>query len=63
MIGDFNTKSCNWSINDTTTPKGAQLDSITALYGMKQLNSEPTHILQDLLAVSTLFSLVSLLLS
>ena len=47
MIGDFNAKSCNWSINDTTTPEGAQLDSITSLYGMKQLISEPTHILQQ----------------
>ena len=47
MIGDFNVKSCNWSINDTTTPEGAQLDSITSLYGMKQLISEPTHILQQ----------------
>ena len=47
VIGDFNTKSYNRSINDTTTPEGAQLDSITYLYGMKQLNSEPTHILQE----------------
>ena len=23
MIGDFNAKSCNWSINDTTTPERA----------------------------------------
>ena len=43
--GDFNAKSCNWSINDTTTPEGAQL-AITSLYGMKQLISVPTHILQ-----------------
>ena len=47
MIGDFNAKSCNWSINDTTTREGAQLDSITSLYGMKQLIPEPTHILQQ----------------
>ena len=47
MIGDFNAQSCNWSINDTTTPEGVQLDSITFLYGMKQLISEPTHILQQ----------------
>ena len=46
MIGDFNAKSCNWSINNTAAPEGAQLDSITSLYGMKQLISEPTHILQ-----------------
>ena len=45
MVGDFNAKSCNWSINDNTAPEGAQLDSITSLYGMKQLISEPTHIL------------------
>ena len=47
MIGDFNAKICNWSINDTTTPEGAQLDSITPLYRMKQLISESTHILQQ----------------
>ena len=47
MIGDFNAKSCNLSINDTTTPEGAQLDSITPLYGMKELISELSHILQQ----------------
>ena len=45
MIGDFDAKSYNWSINDTKTPEGAHLDSITSLYGMKKLISEPTHIL------------------
>ena len=45
MIGDFNAKSYNWSINDTTTPEGAQIDNMTSLYRMKQLISEPTHIL------------------
>ena len=35
MMSDFNAKSGNWSINDTTTPEGAQLNSITSLYGMK----------------------------
>ena len=44
----FNAKSGNWSINDTTTPEEAQVNSITSLYGMKQLISEPTvHILQQ----------------
>ena len=47
MIGDFNAKSCNWSSNDTITSEGAQIDSITFLYGMKELISEPTHILQQ----------------
>ena len=63
MIGDFNAKSCNWSINDTTTPEGAQLDSITSLYGMKQLISEPTQFCNSLLAVSILFSLIRPILS
>ena len=47
MIGDFNAKSCNLSINDTTTPEGAHLESITSLSGMKQFISEPTHNLQQ----------------
>ena len=63
MIGDFNAKSCNWSINDTTTPEGAQLDSITSLYGMKQLISEPTHILQQSSSCIDLFPLTSPILS
>ena len=46
MISDFNVKSSNWSINDTATPEKAQLDSITSLYGIKQLISELTHIFQ-----------------
>ena len=44
MIGDFNTKSSNWS-SDTTTAEGAQLYYLTSLYGVKQVITEPTHIL------------------
>ena len=44
MIGGFDAKSCKWSINDTKTPDGTQLDSVTYLYGMKKLVSETTHI-------------------
>ena len=47
MIGDFNAKSCDWSINYTTTAQGAQLDSITSLYGIKQLTLKPTHMFQQ----------------
>ena len=47
MIGDFNAKSSNWSSNDTTTAEGAQLDYLTSLYGMKQVITEPTHILEN----------------
>ena len=46
LIGDFNAKSSNWSPNDTITAEGAQLDYFTALYGMKQVITKPTHILE-----------------
>ena len=47
LIGDFNPRSSNWSSNDTTTAEGAQLDYFTSLYGMKQVITEPTHILES----------------
>ena len=47
MIGDFNAKLSNWSSNDTTTIEGAQLDYLTSLYYMKQVITEPTHILEN----------------
>ena len=47
MTGDFNAKSSNWSSNDTTTAEGAQLDYLTSLYGMKEVITEPTHILES----------------
>ena len=37
IIGDFNAKSCNWSINDPAIPKGAHLESITSLCRMNNL--------------------------
>ena len=45
-FGDFNDKSFNFSFMDTITPEGAHLKSFTCLYEMKQLISEPAHILQ-----------------
>ena len=47
MIGDFNVKSSNWSSNDTTTAEGATLEYLTSLYGIKQVVTEPTHILEN----------------
>ena len=57
-IGDFNAKSSNWSSNHTITAEGAQLDYLTSLYGMRQVTTEPTHIL-ELLAASILFLPIS----
>ena len=47
MIGDCKGKSSNWSSNDTTTVEGAQLDYLTSLYGMKQVITAPTHVLEN----------------
>ena len=47
MIGDSNAKSSNWSYNDTITAEDAQLDHLTLLYGMKQVITDPTHILDN----------------
>ena len=47
MIGDFNAKSSNWSSNDMMTTEGAKLDYLTSLYGINQVKTEPTHILEN----------------
>ena len=47
ITGDFNAKSSNWSSNDTTTAEGAQLDYLTSLYGIKQVITKPTHVLES----------------
>ena len=47
MIGNFNARSSNWSSNNKTTAEGAKLDYLTSLYGMKQVITEPKHILEN----------------
>ena len=47
ITGNFNVKYINWSINDTTTSKGAQLYYLTTLCDLKNLITEPTHILEN----------------
>ena len=56
MHGGFNAKLGNWLINNTTTPDGAQIDSVTSLYGMKNLISKQTDILQQSSSCIDLFS-------
>ena len=46
LLSDFNAKSKSWSINDTTTEEGKILEKVTSLFGLNQLISDPTHILQ-----------------
>ena len=47
ILGDFNARSANWWIEDRTSPEGLQIDSLTSYYGLHQLISEPTHILNN----------------
>ena len=47
LLGDFNVKSKTWFINDQSSSKGTQLESLTSLYGMKQVITEPSHVLQN----------------
>ena len=46
FLDDFNPKSKSWSVNGTTTEEDTILENITSLYGVKQLISAPTSILQ-----------------
>ena len=50
LLGDFNAKSKTWFINDQSSNEGTQLESLTSLYGMKQLIAEPTHVLENSLS-------------
>ena len=47
LLGDFNAKSKTWFINDQSSRESTQLESLTSLYGMKQLITEPTHVLEN----------------
>ena len=46
LLGDFNAKSKSWSVKYTTTEERTILENLTSLYGMKQLITAPTNILQ-----------------
>ena len=47
MLDDFNAKSKTWWTHDITTNEGAQIESLTSMYGLHQLISDPTHILPN----------------
>ena len=44
---NFNNKSADWFINDTTTSEGAQLDSLMTLCCLKNLITKQRHILEN----------------
>ena len=47
LLDDFNAKSKTLFINDQSSREGTRLESLTSLYGMKQLIAEPTHVLEN----------------
>ena len=47
LLGDFKGSSNSWWVDDITNNKGTQTESISSLYGISQLISELTHILQN----------------
>ena len=47
IIGDFNTKFCNWYSHDKTSFQGSTTENITSQFGLHHLISEPTHLFQN----------------
>ena len=47
MLSDFNAKSKTWWTHDITTNEGVQIESLTSIYGLHQLISDPTHTLPN----------------
>ena len=46
MIGDFNAKSKQWCKIDKTSFEGSQIQLLTK-FGLSQITTEPTHILEN----------------
>ena len=60
ITGYFNTRSSIWWGNDINNFEGICFENLTSSYGLKQLISEPTHLLPTSSSL-TLFSLISLI--
>ena len=46
-LGDFNAKLSQWYKNDKTTTEGSKAANLTSQYGLKQIISQPTDILNN----------------
>ena len=46
-ILDFNARSKSWCNSDINTNEGTKIDAVTSSYGLKQLISQPTHLLAN----------------
>ena len=49
-MDDFNARSKSWWADDITSPEGTDIDSLTTMYGLHQLISDPTHLLPNSLS-------------
>ena len=47
VLGSFNIKSKNGYINDKTATEGAKIEFVNSQYGLHQIISEPTHVLEN----------------
>ena len=47
MTGDFNAKSKQWCEIDKTSFEGTQVQLLTSKFGLSQIITEPTHILEN----------------
>ena len=47
VTGDSNGGNSSWWKNDWVTREGNEIESLTCSYGLSQLTSDPTHILQN----------------
>ena len=47
IIGDSNATSKNWCSSDITPYKGKKIESLTSQCGLKQVISDPTHIIES----------------
>ena len=47
IIGDFNAKLSIWKHDDPDTEEGSEISMLTSSYGLTQVISEPTHILNN----------------
>ena len=47
VIGDFNVKLHNWYKGNKTTASWTKLEIMTSHYGLTQIISKPTHMLED----------------
>ena len=55
LLGHFNTKSCNWCINDKTNFEEAIIDTLTSQNALQKINKEQAHVLDTSSSRNDLF--------